>query len=158
MAEITITSTTGDSVDISVYERTYPQESDRWDGNWLNAKIKIKAGNFSGTTNALLRSDELEKLSKDIKRFLLKNIHKEHRDHVKRFLLKKMDTLVFSPMEPWICFQMTGNKRGHIELTGEITDRLGTGNVLKYQFELSRPDLEVILKKVDVILQEFPII
>jgi len=142
MAEITITSTTGDSVDISVYERTYPQESDRWDGNWLNAKIKIKAGNFSGTTNALLRSDELEKLSKDIK----------------RFLLKKMDTLVFSPMEPWICFQMTGNKRGHIELTGEITDRLGTGNVLKYQFELSRPDLEVILKKVDVILQEFPII
>ena len=142
MAEINITSTTGDSIDISVYGRTYPQESDRWDGNWLNSKIKIKAGNFCGTTDALLRSDELEQLSKDIK----------------RFLLKKMDTVVFSPMEPWIIFQMAGNKRGHIELTGEITDRPGTGNVLKYRLELSRPDLEEILKKVDVILQEFPVI
>ena len=128
MAEINITSTTGDSIDISVYGRTYPQESDRWDGNWLNSKIKIKAGNFCGTTDALLRSDELEQLSK------------------------------FSPMEPWIIFQMAGNKRGHIELTGEITDRPGTGNVLKYRLELSRPDLEEILKKVDVILQEFPVI
>lgn len=141
MAEINIISTTGDSINILVSGQTYPQEQDKWDGNWLNAQIKIKAGAFTGKTDALLRSDELKHLSKE----------------TEKFLIKKIESVDFSPMEPWICFKATKNKRQNIEFAGEVTDQLGTGHVLKFHFELSQPDLEKILKEINVVLHDFPV-
>ena len=140
MTNINITGTAGNSIDILVSGRTYPQEQDEWDGNWLNTQIKIKIGSFSGKTDALLRSDEFEQLSKAIE----------------RFLNKKMESVTFLPMEPWICFKVTKNRKQNIEFAGEVTDRLGTGNILKFQFELTLPDLEKVLKDINAVLHDFP--
>lgn len=140
MSGINIMSTNGDAININVYGRTYPHLNDKWDGNWLNTKIEIKAGNFIGKTNALLRSDEIERLAKEIE----------------QFLFEKIKEVIFSPIEPWICFKITKNNRQNIELTGEVTDQLGTGNILKFHLEMSPPNLEQIHKRINLVLQEFP--
>ncbi|AQQ09212.1 hypothetical protein L21SP3_01013 [Sedimentisphaera cyanobacteriorum] len=141
MANVNIIGTTGDSINMLISRRTYPQEQDKWDGNWLNTQIKIKVGSFSGKTDALLRSDEFEQLSKAIE----------------QFLYKKVESVTFSPMEPWICFRATKNRKQNIEFAGEVTDRLGTGNILKFQLELSLPDLKKILEEINAVLHDFPV-
>jgi hypothetical protein len=140
MSEIYIESLTGDNININIAGRTYPQEIDKWDGNWLNTKIKIRAGKFSGKIDALLRSDELEHLSKDIR----------------LFLQEKKGNVLFSPIEPWLIFHIGKNKVRNFVLAGEITDTLGTGNTLKFSYECSLPLLEKMLSNINDALEMFP--
>lgn len=141
MASIDIIGITGDSINILISGRTYLQEQDKWDGNWLNTQIKIKVGNFSGKIDALLRNDEFEQLAKAIE----------------QFLCKKTESIIFSPMEPWITFKAIKNSKQNIEFAGEVTDRLGTGNILKFQFELSQANLKEILGEINTVLRDYPV-
>jgi hypothetical protein len=49
----------GEQLSIHVTRREFPEASDYWDGNWVYATIRIRAGAFRGEYEALVRTDEL---------------------------------------------------------------------------------------------------
>jgi hypothetical protein len=49
----------GQQLSIHVTRREFPEAADYWDGNWVYATIRIRAGAFRGEYEALLRTNEL---------------------------------------------------------------------------------------------------
>ena len=140
MSEITIANATGDSINVLVIGRTYPKEDDGWDGNWLNVRIRITAGRFSGKTEALLRCEELARFSQDIKGLIQSGVGE----------------VIFSPTEPWLLLHLRQRKPDRFEVSGHATDRLGTGNMLKFTFSCPSAVLDQVATSIDAIIEKFP--
>jgi hypothetical protein len=56
---IVIGADRGEQLSIHVTRRAFPEASDYWDGNWVYATIRLRAGAFRAEYEALLRTDEL---------------------------------------------------------------------------------------------------
>lgn len=128
------------SVRISHIRRTYPEAEDRWDGNWLSALVAVNVGGFTGKSDIKLRSDEIEEFLRNIQ-LLVQGQSK---------------VAVYDPMEPWLKLAFRLKKVGHYEVKGEITDRLGTGNVLKFSFEATRQHLQRSIDGIRQIAHGYP--
>ena len=140
-SKILINGLTTDKVEIIVLNRTHPEATDKWDGNWLNAYAEITAGRFNGKGDIFLRCDELQQFAKDIDLLIQVEIN----------------DAVFSPMEPWLCLSIKSDNSSKYRISGEITDRLGTGNILKFFFELDRGCTEKVAEGIKETINVFPI-
>ena len=56
---IVIGADRSEQLSMLVTRREFPEASDYWDGNWVYATIRIRAGAFRGEYEALLRTNEL---------------------------------------------------------------------------------------------------
>lgn len=139
-SKILINSLTTDKIELLVFNRIYPEAADKWDGNWLNAYAEISAGRFTGKSAISLRCDELQQLGKNID----------------LLLQRKVNDAVFSPMEPWLSLAIKSDSSNKYRISGEITDKLGTGNILKFLFTLDRACLEKVAEGIKETISTFP--
>ncbi len=128
---------------IAVLGREHSGADDYWDGNWVVATISIAVGGFTGTVRASLRMDELHRFNEGLK-FINQNL---------------FGAAVLESMEHWISLTVKAESRGRIEISGELSDQAGAGNVLS--FDLSDVDQTYLpgwISDLDDIEEAFPVI
>jgi len=139
--DICIEGEHSDQLRIRPLRRCYPNQDDYWDGNWIESEIQVQAGGFEGAYHANLRSDDFENLNRE--------------------LTALSQTLsgraTFSTMEEQLSFTMEGNGRGHIRISGQARDVVGTGNRLEFSLEMDQTYLPPILRALAAVLKKFPV-
>ncbi len=127
---------------IKVINRSYPDSTDYWDGNWINSTIKVEIPGYSVRFDATLRTDELLDFLNE-----LKNMRK----HMKgKAILKNLDA--------YIHFEGGMDRLGKIIWTGETCYPAGNGAVLNFEFESDQSFLEGLIRELEEILAWFPVI
>ena len=127
---------------IDVTSRSHPDADDFDDGNWLNAKVLVKAGGFSGAINGQLRAEELTFF----------------RDGLNKLYRSLSGSAKFSTMEEWLSLEIDGDGKGHFALTGEIMDEVGLGNVLKFKFDFDQTFIPKVLNDLEKVIKTFPVL
>jgi hypothetical protein len=127
---------------ITLLGRTHPEAHDYWDGNWVRATVEVVAGSFQGQVDGDLRADELATFHHEIAQ-LAESLAGEAR---------------FTTMEDWLSINAAGDGRGHIELSCEIRDQPGIGNLLAFRLSLDQTDLRPMVAQLGRALSEFPVI
>jgi len=128
---------------IVVLGREHAGADDYWDGNWVIASISIAVGGFTGTVRASLRMDELHRFNEGLK-FINQNL---------------FGAAVLESMEHWISLTVKAESRGRIEISGELSDGAGAGNVLSFDLaEVDQTYLPGWISDLDDIEKAFPVI
>jgi hypothetical protein len=126
-------------VDVLRYERS--PTGDYHDDNWLTVKIEVHAGGFRGKANAAILSSELEQFVSEV-RPLCETL---------RGLAK------FETLEGQLSLSLTGDGKGHIELTGEVLDQAGIGNRLRFTLQIDQSQLGQSLRELESVILRFPV-
>lgn len=127
---------------IEILGRSYPNYTDYWDGNWLNARVTLSVGGFKGLLGGYLRPEEFLRFREEIAT-LNNNLSGK---------------ASFSTMEEWFSIKLTGDGKGHLILKGQVRDRPGSENTLNFTIELDQTFLPEILKGLDKTINIFPVI
>ena len=128
---------------IVVLGREHAGADDYWDGNWVIASISIAVGGFTGTVRASLRMDELHRFNEGLK-FINQNL---------------FGAAVLESMEHWISLTVKAESRGRIEISGELSDGAGAGNVLSFDLaEVDQTYLPGWISDLDDIEKAYPVI
>ncbi len=127
---------------INIIDRSFADATDFWDGNWLNVKVVLAVGRFSGMLDGQLRVNELV------------SFHNE--------LAKLYQTLSgqagLSTLEGWLSFEIIGDGKGHLTLNGEVMDMPGIGNILKFKIELDQSFIPEVLNSLERVTKTFPVL
>lgn len=115
---------------------------DYWDGNWVNADIEIDAGGFRGRYGACLRAEELQSF----------------REAVARLYSFDAKEAKFETMEGQLGINIAGNSLGHFTAECEAVDQAGVGNRLSFSLSFDQTEIPAILKGLDAIVREYPVI
>ena len=127
---------------VEITGRTNPSALDYWDGNWVNANIEIYAGGFRGRYSAYLRTKEL----------------KDFRDAVTSLYSFKSKEASLETLEGQLSINITGDSLGHFAAKCEAMDQAGIGNRLIFTLTFDQTDIPAMLKELDVVIKEYPII
>ena len=127
------------AVDIHTYER--PVTGEHYDDNWLVVAIAVTAGGFSGQTRATILTDELVSFSEQL--------------HALYECLK--GSAEFTTLEGQLSLKLVGDGRGHIHLSGGVSDRAGLGNTLSFTFEFDQTMLQQSINELDSAIRAFPV-
>lgn len=139
--EIRIGQVEHDFIKIDVLDRSDPNATDFYYGNWLNVKVAVEVGRFSGLVTGQLRAEELASLQAD-----LEKLHRSLSGSVK-----------FSTMENWMSFELMGDGKGHIACTGRVADEYGHGNRLNFYLSIDQTYLPEILNDLQRVNSTFPV-
>jgi hypothetical protein len=125
-----------------VIERSHPNATDFWDGNWLNVKVRLTVGGFGGMFNGQLRANELESFYVELVK-----------------LYKSLSGKAsLSTMERWLLLEINGDGKGHLTLNGDIMDEPGVGNILKFKLELDQTFIPEVLSVLEKVTKAFPVL
>jgi hypothetical protein len=126
-------------VEVQGYERTATGEY--YDDNWLNTTIRVRAGGFRGNVDASILTVELVA-------FL---------DQLDPLCETLQGTAEFSTLEGQLHLQLTGDRKGHIELIGEILDQAGIGNKLRFKLKFDQSMLRSSIRELENVVTQFPV-
>jgi hypothetical protein len=139
MSAFSIGTTKTESILVTVnnYERGVTGEY--YDDNWVNVKVSIAAGAFTGTFDAAF-------LTHDFVRFRaeLQSLHE-----------KLKGEAIFSTLEEQLFIKLTVDEVGRIAVEGMAMDHPGVE--LKFVFDLDQSYLPKIISDLDEIVTEFPV-
>ena len=142
-AEFRMGATDDEHLSITVLGREHPGAEDYWDGNWVVSTISVAVGGFTGCVRASLRMDEIHRFNKALKS-LNQNL---------------FGAAVLDSMEHWITLRVKAESRGRIEVTGELRDASGDGNVLTFEMaEVDQTYLGGWISSLDDVETAFPVI
>ncbi|MFC8504579.1 hypothetical protein ACFUC1_19665 [Pedococcus sp. NPDC057267] len=142
-AEFRMGSTDGEHLSITVLGREHPDAENYWDRNWVISTISVAIGGFTGHVRASLRTDEVHRFNKE-----LKSVNQN-----------LFGAAVLDSMEHWITLTVKAESRGRIQVTGELRDRVGDGNVLTFEMaEVDQTYLGSWITSLDDIEEAFPVI
>jgi hypothetical protein len=136
-------STDAEHLSIAVLGRERAGANDYWDGNWVIATISLTVGGFTGSVRASLGMDEIHRFNEGLK-FLNQNL---------------FGAAVLESMEHWISLTVKAGSRGQIEISGELSDGAGAGNVLSCDLaEVDQTYLARWISDLDDIEKAFPVV
>lgn len=138
--EILIGDLGRDHVLIRPVSRSHPGLFDSWDGNWIDCEVQIVVGGFRGNFRADLRSEEF-------RTFL---------EEVERLNGTLEGTASFTAMEGQITFALTSDGNGHVRVSGEAMDDAGSGNRLRFGFDVDQTFLQTICQSLEHLMAAFP--
>jgi hypothetical protein len=141
MTEVRIGGAARESLVVQIAARERPQSMDDWDGNWLHASVEVHAGGFDGRASGAIRAQELVVF----------------RDDVAALARSLRGRATFSTMEDWLAIEMTGDGRGHVEVTGRLHDDPGSVNRLMFRLEVDQTHLSHVLAALDDVVTRFPV-
>jgi len=127
------------TVDVLSYER--PVTGEHYDDNWLVVAISVLAGGFSGRARASILTGELVRFAEQL--------------HPLCESLK--GTAEFATLEGQLSLKLVGDGRGHIQLSGEVSDRPSLGNMLSFSFEFDQTLLRRSIHELDCVIRTFPV-
>jgi hypothetical protein len=141
-AEFRLGSTDAEHLSITVLGREHDGADDYWDGNWVVATISVAVGGFTGQVRASLRMDEIHRFNEGLK-FLNQNL---------------LGAAVLESMEHWITLTVKAESRGRINVSGELADEAGIGNVLTFELaEVDQTYLAGWISSLDDIERAYPV-
>jgi hypothetical protein len=120
----------------------HAEESDYWDGNWVEATIEIAARGFRGKVDAQLRAEDFV-LFRDQLRPLYENLGGAAR---------------FVTMEDWLTVEIQGDGKGRFHAACVAVDRPGMGNQLTFGIDFDQTELPEILRGLDAICEAIPVV
>ena len=127
---------------IKVTGRTYPTRKDYWDGNWLNAEVRVSVGGFRAQVEGNLRAEEFVRFREELAS-LYDNLS---------------GTASFKTMEEWLSVEISGDGRGHMIAECVAMDRPGWGNSLHFWLGFDQTYMPDMLEQLDKIIELFPIV
>lgn len=125
-------------VKILGYERAPVGEY--WDDNWLTVVIYVHAGGFHGKAEAAIVTSELMKFVQE-----LQSLHSTLNGSAE-----------FTTLEDQLRLRLTGDGKGRIELSGEVSDAPGVGNRLHFQLDFDQSQLGASLHELQTATENFP--
>lgn len=141
--EVLIGHPPGEHIGISVRSRLHPSATDYWDGNWLVSVVDVKVGGFLGRIDADLRAEEFVSF----------------RQELDALSERPTGTAQFDTMEGWVQLRLAGRSGGHLDVSGTVVDRPGTGNRLHFRIDgLDQTCLPAIIASLRVIEEAFPVL
>lgn len=122
--------------------RERPEASDYWDGNWVDATVKIAARAFRGEFEAQLRAEEFVGF----------------RDQLRPLYEKLGGGAKFETMEGWLAIDIQGDGKGHFHAACVAVDQPGIGNRVTFGLDFDQTELPEILRGLDAICSAFPVV
>jgi hypothetical protein len=127
-------------IDVLRYEENQPV-GEFYDDNWLTVEISVHAGGFHGKAGAALITSELVNFASE--------------------LVPLFETLKgsarFETIEEQLSLRLVGDGKGHIELRGEVADRAGTGNRLRFTLQFDQSQLGISIRQLEKVTSQFPV-
>lgn len=142
MCEIAIRSEGGEFLTLTLFARTHLGATDYWDGNWVAASVKVRAGGFQGTVGGDLRAEELVAFHAAL--------------GVVQDSLRGVAE--FTTMEGWLSIRVEGDGRGHLVCRCIIRDEPGTGNTLTCTLASDQTFFRSTVAELAAAVQAFPVI
>jgi hypothetical protein len=130
-----------EQLSVLVTRREFPDASDYWDGNWVYATIRIRAGAFRGEYEALLRTNELASF----------------KDQLGTLHAALNGSATFETMEHWLRLDIQGDGRGHFLAKCEARDQPGIGNTLHFELTFDQTELPPVLEALSEVVRAFPV-
>ena len=128
---------------IDIRGRTFPDVSgDYFDANLLDTMVECHVGGFNGIVPAEIRTDEF----------------RSFRDELKQLFALLDGAAELRVLQGQINLKFQGDGLGHINVWGTLTDRIGVGNVLKFELHIDQTFLPDLLQQLDAIEIEFPVL
>jgi hypothetical protein len=134
-----------DFLKIDILARSYPSETDYWDGNWVRAHVHIAVSPWRGAYRADLRCEDFARFRQKLQRVY---------DDVNAPVAE------FDSMEPWLQFEVQRSDRiGHIAVRGKAQQEpfFNGYNVLQFALDLDQSYLPSALADLVAIEADFPV-
>lgn len=128
---------------VQATRRLYPFCTDYDDGNWIETRIEITAGGFRGTIKASLRAEEFQSFRNELA--LLNSSAATTRAE-------------FSSIEEWLNVRIEREGIGNYIARCAAIDQPNTGNELKFSVAFNHTEMPAILRSLDKIVEEFPVL
>lgn len=141
MTAFTIGRPDSDHLTVSVLNRSHDAR-DYWDGNWLDAEIQITTASFHAHYSASLRVEEMDGF----------------RQELSELYSFTSQTAAFTTMERQLSIHILGSKTGRYTAKCEAVAPTGIGNRLLFQILFDQTEIPQMLKELDAILKEYPVI
>ncbi len=131
----------GSFIKIDHIKREFPDLDDYWDGNWLEANIKVEMSDFMFRCRSWFTVMEFQNLYDNLMK--LSNL-----------TVKEVD---FTPLELGLILNFSINKRGIVTCSGTISDDLHK-NSLDFTFETYLSFLDDFINQLKSILVQYPLV
>lgn len=141
MAEFCIGKPESDFLRVQILSRPY-EGRDYRDGNWLAARVELRAGGFRGHFDAYLRGEELQAF----------------RDAMNRLHAFEVNEAGFDTMEGQLSIKVNGDGLGHFEADCNAQDVVGIGNRLRFSLSFDQTEIPAIVAGLNSVVEEFPVI
>ncbi|MGI8603294.1 MAG: WapI family immunity protein [Verrucomicrobiales bacterium] len=126
-------------IDVLRYERAPVGEYH--DDNWLTVQVRVSVGGFRGTVDGAFLTEEFVAFLGQL-----------------RPLYESLSGAAeFATLEGQLHLRLTGDRKGHIELVGEVADQPGIGNRLHFTLHFDQSQLGASIHELERVTSEFPI-
>ncbi|GAC1654429.1 MAG: hypothetical protein NVS4B3_18400 [Gemmatimonadaceae bacterium] len=130
-----------DHLRIEVTRRLYAHSLDYWDGNWVKARVALRAGGFRAGVAANLRTTDFIEFRQQ-----LETLYRTLRGEAQ-----------FTTLEDWLALRLSGDGAGHVAIRGELRDEPGTGNTLAFQLlGMDQTHLSPVIASLRRVEEMFP--
>lgn len=128
---------------VKIEGRTLPRQQNYIDGNWLRAKIRAKAGGFTGDVKANLRTEAFVRFRQQL-------------SHLHAGMLAEA---AFKSMENWLTITMKVDKSGQMITECSIQDPFKVEGSLTFKLPaVTLEHVPAIIQTLDTIITTFPVI
>jgi len=132
-----------DYFELTILRKEFPHSDNIYDGNWLQANVVIQVGGVSANYKAMFFSRELKELNNNLKLMLRNSVLK----------------VAFSPMEPWINFQIQREPNSNkFSVIGNAVDALNNGNSIVFKMLLDEIQIVSATNDIEKVLVAYPVI
>ena len=140
--EVLVGDANGEHVLVRLLRRAHPQAHDYWDGNWIACEVSVRAGAFRATFTADLRAEEFQRFLGEV-----------------RLLQTSLEGVArFETMEEQLTLSLTRSIKGRVQVAGVARDVAGTGNELRFEFDIDQTYLPALSGGLERGLANFPVV
>ena len=129
-------------IEIKILERLYPESIGSWEGDWVKAAIKVEIPGYSADFFADMRAEEFQ----------------DFRDQLNTMNQKLEGTASLISIENAIEAKAVMDSFGGIYWEVSTRYPISTGAVLAFEFGSDQSYLNQLIKELDEVLAEFPVL
>ncbi len=112
---------------------------DTGDRAWLLTRVSVRAGQWTGKFKACVRMEEFVAF----------------RRRLKSLKSAPGQVATCGSLENWLELRVSAESSGQLLVQGAAIDECGTGNLLKFNFEIDQSELPNIIAQLEGIVQTF---
>jgi hypothetical protein len=141
-AFFTLGASSGEHVTVEVVARLLPNATDFWDGNWLDGRVEVRAGGFTGAYRASFRTTDFAEFAAGLG----------------ELYERLTGSTRFDTMEKQLQIDIEGDGRGHFLARCAATDVAGVGNRLQFDLGFDQTQIPGILSELAALCREYPVL
>jgi hypothetical protein len=128
-------------IEIEVFRYERSPVGEYYDDNWLIVQVRVWVGGFRGKVDCTFITEELVAFLTQL-RLLYQSL---------------LGTAKFTTLEEQLYLRLTGDGKGHIELSGEIADQPDIGNRLHFTLHFDQTQLGVSIHELERVTSTFTV-